>query len=52
MLPLSDTLTRTVSIAYRERDARRRPLRAFVDAFTEAALGLGLDAAEARQVSR
>lgn len=52
VLPLSDTLTRTVSIAYRERDARRRPLRAFVDAFTEAALGLGLDAAEARPVSR
>ncbi|MBC7296553.1 MAG: LysR family transcriptional regulator [Dietzia sp.] len=52
VLPLNDTLTRTVSIAYRERDARRRPLRAFVDAFTEAALGLGLDAAEARPVSR
>ncbi|PAY22208.1 LysR family transcriptional regulator [Dietzia natronolimnaea] len=43
VLPLSDGLTRTVSIAYRERDARRRPLQAFVDAFTEAALGLGLD---------
>lgn len=48
VLPLSDTLTRTVSIAYRERDARRRPLRAFVDAFTEAALGLGLEAPEVR----
>ncbi|MBB1030391.1 LysR family transcriptional regulator [Dietzia sp. SLG310A2-38A2] len=44
VLPLSDALTRTVSIAYRERDARRRPLQAFVGAFTEAALGLGLDA--------
>ncbi|MFN3340192.1 MAG: LysR family transcriptional regulator [Dietzia sp.] len=44
VLPLSDALTRTVSIAYRERDARRRPLHAFVEAFTEAALGLGLDA--------
>ncbi|MDX2356992.1 LysR family transcriptional regulator [Dietzia sp. PP-33] len=44
VLPLTDALTRTVSIAYRERDARRRPLHAFVEAFTEAALGLGLDA--------
>ncbi|AWH94637.1 LysR family transcriptional regulator [Dietzia psychralcaliphila] len=44
VLPLSDALTRTVSIAYRERDDRRRPLHAFVEAFTEAALGLGLGA--------
>ncbi|MBB1051837.1 LysR family transcriptional regulator, partial [Dietzia sp. CW19] len=48
VIPLRDALTRTVSIAYRERDARRRPLQAFVGAFTEAALGLGLDAPGAR----
>ena len=42
VLPLSDGLTRTVSIAYRERDARRRPLQAFVEAFTEAAREMGL----------
>lgn len=44
VLPLTDALTRTVSIAYRERDARRRPLQAFVEAFTEAARGMGLGA--------
>lgn len=42
VLPLTDALTRTVSIAYRERDARRRPLQALVEAFTEAAEGMGL----------
>lgn len=46
VLPLSDGLTRTVSITYRERDARRRPLHAFVDAFSEAAQQMGLDAPE------
>lgn len=44
VVPLADALTRTVSIAYRERDARREPLRAFVEAFAEAARGLGLEA--------
>ena len=43
VLPLDDGLTRTVSIAYRERDARRRPLHAFVEAFSGAARELGLD---------
>jgi DNA-binding transcriptional LysR family regulator len=44
VLPLTDGLTRTVSIAYRERDARRRPLHALVRAFTEASRELGLEA--------
>lgn len=42
VLPLSDGLIRTLSIAYRERDSGRRPLHAFVEAFTEAARDLGL----------
>lgn len=46
VLPLSDALTRTVSIAFRERDARRRPLQAFVEAFTEAAGAMGLGVPE------
>lgn len=45
VLPLSDDLTRTMSIVYRSRDAARRPLLAFVEAFTEAARDLGLEAA-------
>lgn len=43
VLPLTDGLTRTVSITYRRRDARRRPLQAFVAAFTAAAREVGLD---------
>lgn len=42
VLPLSDPLTRTVSITHRIRDGRRGPLQAFVEAFREAALELGL----------
>lgn len=45
VIPLADPLTRTVSITYRERDTRRRQLRAFVDAFVEAADHVGLSAA-------
>lgn len=45
VLPLTDGLTRTVSLTYRRRDARRRPLRAFVSAFTDAAREVGLDPA-------
>lgn len=43
VLPLTDELSRTVSIAYRERDSRRGPLRAFVDSFEAGARELGLD---------
>lgn len=42
VLPLTDELTRTISVAYRERDAARRPLQAFVAACTEAADVWGL----------
>lgn len=42
VLPLSDPLTRTVSITHRMRDGRRVPLQAFIEAFREAALELGL----------
>lgn len=45
VIRLSESLTRTVSIAYRERDTRRRPLQAFVDAFTEGAGHVGLSTA-------
>lgn len=51
VIPLTDALTRTVSIAYRERDARRRPLQAFVEAFTEAAREMGLGAPGAAAVT-
>ena len=43
VLPLSDELTRTVSITHRQRDGRRRPLEAFIDAFGEAARTAGLE---------
>lgn len=43
VLPLTDDLSRTVSITYRRRDARRRPLGAFVEAFTDAAREMGLE---------
>lgn len=42
ILPLVEAPTRTVSIAFRERDTRRRPLQAFVDAVAEGAAHLGL----------
>lgn len=45
VLPLAEDLTRTMSIVYRQRDSSRRPLHAFVEAFTEAARELGLDSA-------
>ncbi|GAA1734557.1 transcriptional regulator, LysR family [Dietzia kunjamensis subsp. schimae] len=45
VIPLADELTRTVSITYRRRDARRRPLQAFVEAFTDGAREVGLDPA-------
>lgn len=45
VIPLVDRLTRTVSITYRERDARRGPLHAFVEAFRDAARELGLEPA-------
>jgi DNA-binding transcriptional LysR family regulator len=45
VIPLTDELTRTVSITYRRRDARRRPLQAFVEAFTDGAREVGLDPA-------
>ncbi len=44
VLPLADPITRTVSIAYRERDSRREPVHAFVSAFEAAALAMGLRA--------
>lgn len=44
-IPLVDSPTRTVSIAYRERDTRARALRAVIDAFTEGAQLLGLSPA-------
>lgn len=43
VLPLTDELTRTVSITHRQRDGRRRPLEAFIAAFGEAAREVGLD---------
>lgn len=43
VLPLADDLTRTMSIVYRARDSRRRPLHAFVESFTEAARSQGLN---------
>lgn len=46
VVPLADAVTRTVSIAYRGRDTRREPILALVEAFTEAARELGLDAPE------
>lgn len=46
VLPLTDGVSRTVSIAYRKRDSRRGPLRAFVDAFETGARELGLDPPE------
>lgn len=49
VLPLAEDLTRTMSIVYRQRDSSRRPLHAFVDAFTEAARELGLDSAHDSQ---
>ena len=45
VLPLVESPTRTVSVTFRERDTRRRQLRAFVDAFAEAADLMGLSAA-------
>lgn len=42
VLPLTDELTRTISVAYRERDSARRPLQAFVAACAEAADEWGL----------
>lgn len=42
ILPLVESPTRTVSIVFRERDTRRRPLQAFVDAVAEGAAHLGL----------
>ncbi|GAA4260601.1 LysR family transcriptional regulator [Dietzia aurantiaca] len=45
VLPLVESPTRTVSVAFRERDTRRSQLRAFVDAFAEAADLMGLSAA-------
>lgn len=45
VLPLAEDLSRTMSIVYRQRDASRRPLHAFVEAFTEAASELGLASA-------
>ena len=42
ILALVEAPTRTVSIAFRERDTRRRPLQAFVDAVAEGAAHLGL----------
>lgn len=44
-IPLLEAPTRTVSITYRSRDTRRRPLQAVVDAFTEGAHHLGLSPA-------
>lgn len=45
VLPLVESPTRTVSVTFRERDTRRHQLRAFVDAFAEAADLMGLSAA-------
>ncbi|MCD2264300.1 LysR family transcriptional regulator [Dietzia aurantiaca] len=45
VLPLVESPTRTVSVTFRERDTRQRQLRAFVDAFAEAADLMGLPAA-------
>ncbi|MGX1855981.1 LysR substrate-binding domain-containing protein [Dietzia sp. NPDC055340] len=45
VLPLVESPTRTVSVTFRERDTRRLQLRAFVDAFAEAADLMGLSAA-------
>lgn len=45
VLPLVESPTRTVSVTYRERDTRRRPLQAFVDAFREGVELMGLSAA-------
>ena len=45
VLPLVESPTRTVSVTFRERDTRRSQLRAFVDAFAEAADLMGLSAA-------
>ena len=45
VVPLTDTFTRTVSIVFRERDARRQPMHAFVAAFREAAIEAGLEPA-------
>lgn len=42
VLPLTDELTRTISVAYRARDASRTPLQAFVAACAEAADEWGL----------
>ena len=42
VLPLVESPTRTVSVTYRERDTRRRQLRAFVDSFREGARHVGL----------
>lgn len=45
VLPLSDELTRTISVAYRQRDAERRPLQAFIAACIEASDEWGLQRA-------
>lgn len=45
VLPLVESPTRTVSVAFRERDTRQRQLQAFVDAFREGVALMGLSPA-------